>query len=109
MATRDKYRNIVIAISTTDSGAVDIRESTYGSFLIPAAFTGTAVTFKAATEFDGTYAVVSDSTGTSLTVTNLTINEWHPLPEGLMAFGHIKIIADSPGAERTITVLTKES
>ena len=109
MGTKVRSRDVVIASAAKDSAAIDISESTYGSFLIPATITGSAVTFKTSPTLGGTYLAVADSTGTTLTVTNITVNEWQPLPAGIMAFEFIKIVADAQAGPRILTVLTKES
>ena len=101
----------VIASSETDSTAVDIVDTASASFLIPAAFTGTSGTFKASATKDGTYAIVSDSTGTAVTVTSIATSsaEWYPVPDEVLTHGFFKIIGSSQGAERSITVISKES
>ncbi len=99
----------VIAISTTDSSVIDVVDTASASFLIPATFTGTSVTFKASATTDGTYTLVSDSSGAAVTVTNLTVNEWHPVPDEVLTHGFFKIVGSSQAAERTITILSKKS
>ena len=101
----------VIAISTTDSSAIEVVDTASASFLIPAAFTGTSVTFKASATKDGTYAIVSDSTGTAVTVTSIATSsaEWYPVPDEVLTHGFFKIIGSSQSGERSITIVSKES
>lgn len=58
-----------IASSATTSAAVDLGGTTLVGIQLPAAFTGTSLSFQAATSLAGTYQAVIDASGATLSKT----------------------------------------
>lgn len=58
-----------IAISTTTSGVIDLTQRDIVGLYIPAAFTGTAITFTASSDIAGTFGSVRDGAGNAISVT----------------------------------------
>lgn len=95
-----------IAISTTTSGAVNIRGYQRGGFVLPAAFTGSAVTFLVSV--DGvTYIVLNDTSNSAVSQT-VTAAKSYALPAAIFSFNFFKFVSgSSEAAARSIAVSLK--
>lgn len=89
----------------TVSNALAIGDFTIGGFILPAAFTGTAITFQVSVDGD-TFVALNDSSGAvSLTVAQ---GKGYALPASVMGFRWLKFVSgSSEGADRTIQVMLK--
>lgn len=105
--TQDKIdaEGCTIAISQTDSSEVDLRGMTLCGIHLPAAFTGTALTFKAATASGGTFQSVVDGAGAAVSKT-VAQGQYVKLdPADFAGIQFIKIVSgSSEAAERTLTL-----
>lgn len=109
--TRDKidFEDVVIASSGTTSGAVDLRGMTLCGFYMPAAFTGTTITFTAATAEAGTYLPVEDGDGASISKTVSASKYVKVDPADFAGIQFLKLVSgSSEGAERTITLAIRQ-
>ena len=89
----------------TVSNALPIEDFVTGGFILPATFTGTAITFQVSA--DGTtFVALNDSSGAvSLTVAQ---GKGYALPASVMGFRFLKFVSgSSEGADRTIQVVLK--
>ena len=101
---------IDISESTTVSLAVDLGSKMILGFQMPAAFTGTALTFQGATSLTGTYQSVKDGAGNAVSVT-VAQGEYialdPDLQTNLRALQFVKLVSGSAeAADRTIEILT---
>lgn len=97
---------LTIAISTTDTGAWDISGWITGGFILPSAFTGTAVSFKVSQTTTG-HQPLYDSTGTLISIT-AAANRAFPIPPEAAGFNSIIITSNaSESAARTINTWKK--
>lgn len=97
---------LTIASAGTDTGAWDISGWIAGGFVIPSAFTGTAVSFKASQTSSG-HQPLYDSTGTLISIP-VAANRSYPLPPEAAGFNSIIISSNgAEGAARTINTWKK--
>ena len=68
MHLRESFRTATIPINDTTSNAIPLRGKMVVGLRMPSAFTGTAITFTASEELDGTFAAVYDSDGNQVSV-----------------------------------------
>lgn len=96
-----------IAASGTTSNAVDLNGRTLCGIFVPAAFTGTALTFLASPD-GSTYVAVKDGAGNSV---SLTVAQGQYIPVDatkLRGVRFLKIVSGSTeGAERVLTLVTR--
>jgi FtsP/CotA-like multicopper oxidase with cupredoxin domain len=96
-----------IAASGTTSGAVNLHGLTAVGLHMPAAFTGTSVTFTAAPTETGTYQAVCEmgDSGSTYTVT-AAASKYIPLdPQVFAGVQHLKVVSgSSEAAERAIVI-----
>lgn len=99
--------SVVIASGQTSSGAVDLQGTTLVGIQLPATFTGTALTFTAATAIGGTYqAVYSSGSAYSVTVAQGKFIALDPSVFAGIRF--IKIVSgSSEGGARTLELATR--
>ena len=112
MVDKDDYRSMIdrnetvtIASSETDSTAIDCGGMVFTGFILPATFTGTAVTFKVSDD-NSTFYALKGSDGNDISYTVAQGNAYAVENAVLFAgWRWIKIISgSSEGAERTIKV-----
>jgi hypothetical protein len=102
--------NATIASGETVSGAIDVYPGRLYGFVLPAAFTGTAITFQVS-EDGSTYRALYDdgNTAVSITVTQarayaFKVDDFHCLHQ----WRYIKLVSGSAeGADRTIQLLVR--
>jgi len=86
----------------TVSNAVETHDYDKGGFILPATFTGTAMTFQVSRDGTNFVALNNDSGAISKTVAQ---GKAYALPAEIFAFGWFKFVSgSSEGADRTIGV-----
>lgn len=97
---------VVIESGQTKSRALAFRGAAQDGYIIPAAFTGTAVSFEVSA--DGiTFAPFHDTTNT-LVSQSVTVSTAYAFPLNLFPFAWVKIVSNaSEGADRTIQIAHK--
>lgn len=101
--------NTSIANGATESAAIALNGMALVGLFIPAAFTGTAISFEAATAVDGTYVPVKSTTsGTALSYTVAVSTYCAIDPKDLLGVNFLKIKSGSTeGGARTIVCSLK--
>lgn len=102
MEVSGQFANITatIAASGTKSGAVGFGSFSRGIFILPAAFTGTAMTFEVSTDGTNFFALNNDTGAISLTVAQ---GKGYALPAALAGASWFKFVSGSTeGSARTI-------
>ena len=98
---------IVVATSTTVSSECDLGGTMIVGIQTPATFTGTAITFQAATASGGTYNAVKDGAGSSVSVTVANGQYIAIDPTKLKGIRFIKLVSGSvEGADRILTIFS---
>lgn len=97
-------KTAVIAISESDSAEVDLGGYDLCGITMPAAFTGTAISFKVATASGGTFNVVHD--GGSLLSETASASKYIVLdPNQFKGVQYLKVVSNGTEvAERTLTL-----
>ncbi len=100
--------DVTIGASGTKTAAVDLGGFTLVGILLPATFTGTALTFEAAEALAGTYRVVKAVGGSSVSLTVAQNTYVAVDPTALQGVNFIKLVSGSTeGSARTITLILK--
>lgn len=77
---------------------------------MPAAFTGTSITFQVSADDGATYQALYDATGTAQVSVAVAASRSYDLPAELAAWDHFKIVSGSAeGAARALIVIGKRS
>lgn len=99
--------SVTIQSSDDTSSPCDVSSFSGGSFLIPAGFDGSNVTFEQA-DTDGVWGELLDSEGNAYTVP-VTADAWHSFPPGMIFDAHkIRIVSDATeSADRSIKLHLK--
>jgi hypothetical protein len=94
-----------IASGQTASAAIDLRDFMLAGITMPAAFTGTALTFQVATPSGGSYTTLEDENGDAYTLT-VEASKYYPVNVIHFVGGRfLKIVSGSAeGADRTLTL-----
>lgn len=104
----DVNETVSIASGQQTSDAVDTRGMVLVGVRMPAAFTGTALTFVSGESFAGTYQDVYNSAGTALSATVAASRTVIFNPTDLAGLQFIKLKSGSAeGADRTITLILR--
>lgn len=104
---KDGVRTAVISSGQTTSAVVDI--SGYSSVLmaLPAAMTGTTISFQVSDTRAGTFQSLYDSSNTLISI-SITASRTIALPFEVGMANFIKLVSgSSEGADRTITLICK--
>src|SRR5574343_182709 len=116
MATADEFPSnlrsvtatITVATSTTVSAAVDLAGCVLVGIQMPATFTGTALTFQAATTLTGTYQAVYGTGGSAVSYTVANSRFIAVDPAALMGVRFLKVVSGSAeGANRDIELIVR--
>ena len=106
-----EVKEVVIDNGETVSGEVDLEDYTAVAVMMPAAFTGTAITFQASDVSGGTFYEVTDGAGAAVSVVvsnEEIISITEAKKEALAPLRFIKLVSGSTeGAERTLKLLLK--
>lgn len=105
----DIYIPVVIASGATASAAVDIVGLSVCGFSLPAAFTGTAITFQTQIPQTTLWQVLYDSTNTAVGATVAQGRNYSLNPANFAAWRYVKIVSGSAeGADRTIYLACRQ-
>lgn len=97
----------VIANGTTTTPEIDLGGTEIVGIQMPAAFTGTTVTFLAATATGGTYQAVTDGTGSNISKTVAASKYIAIDPTLFRGIRYVEIVSGaSEGGARTLTVFS---
>ncbi len=98
---------IVVATSTTVSSAAFMKNGVAGAIIMPAALTGTAISFQVSID-DTVYTPLYDTSGSAISYT-VAASRVIPLNKEIFAsFPYIKIVSGSAeAANRTFTILIR--
>lgn len=101
--------SVVIANGATESGAITTGGQCLCGVLMPAAFTGTAITFEASSAVDGTYVPVYGSAGASVLSYVVGTSRYIAIdPKDFQGIEFLKIKSGSAeGAARTLVCSMK--
>jgi hypothetical protein len=108
--TQDKidFEGVTIASSGTESAAVDLRGMTLCGFYLPAALTGTAVSFKASID-NSTFVTVEDGFGNTVSKTVSASKAIILNPSDFAGIQYLKLVSNATeAAERTITLALRQ-
>lgn len=98
--------SVSISSAATDSTAIDISTTIAGGFIIPAAFTGTSVSYKASYTTTG-HQPLYDQYGSQVT-TPVAVNRAFPFPAEAAGFASLIIVSSaSESGARTIQTVRK--
>lgn len=96
-----------IASGGTTSGAFAVGAMAFLGLVVPAAFTGTSLTFTVAATLTGTYQPLYDDAGSQVSLT-VAQGRSYSLPVALSTWPFFKIVSGSAeGADRTLIVVGK--
>lgn len=97
---------ITIANGATDSSSIALGSYAQCGFILPAAFTGTAVSFKVSLD-NSTFTALYDSANALVSVT-VTQGRAYAFPISTFPFLFIKLVSNgAEGAARSITIASK--
>jgi len=100
--------NCTIANGGTTSGVVDLQGRGLVAFILPAAFTGTAITFQVSADGTNFYDCYN-SANSQMTCTVTQGRAYMLDPGDLVAVRFIKLVSNAAeGAERTITLIARD-
>lgn len=106
-----RTQTVTIANNGTVSTVLDLGAGTFLALLMPAAFTGTAITFQACLTRDGTFVAVKDDAGADVSIV-VAAARWVGLSSAnmakLAALRYLKLVSGSAeGGARSIEVVMK--
>lgn len=98
---------LTIASSGTVSGAIDTQGYTFFALVMPAAFTGTALTFQTSHD-NTTFQALYDTANNQVTLATVAASRNYDLPPELSAWRWWKIVSgSSEGASRSLIIVGK--
>ncbi len=104
-----EYHDVVISSSGTVSTAASLNDFTLCGFILPAAFTGAAVTFQGSVD-NVTFSTIYDSSDAAIGATVTQGRAYSLNLIDFLGYPYIKIVSGSAeGAERTIQLLSVRS
>lgn len=99
---------VTISNGTTTSGVIDLQGRGVVAIVIPAAFTGTAITFSMSPN-NVTFQTMYNSSNSALTTTVTQGRTYAVTPTDLIGARYLKIISNaSEGGDRLVTVISRE-
>jgi hypothetical protein len=101
-------KQVTIANGATTSGEVDLGQTSVVALLMPADFTGTAITFLSAEAAGGTFRTVTNADGTDYSV--VVAGGVHVAldPSALCGVRFLKLVSDAAeGGARTVILATR--
>lgn len=84
-----------IANGATTSGVIDMGGASMAGLIIPASFTGTAISFKISDTFGGTYVPLKNSAGTTVSFTVSSSSAIGFDPTDFAAFRYFQIVSNN--------------
>lgn len=101
--------NITIASGQTVSGGLDLQGLALTAIQMPAAFTGTAITFQGSFD-DSTYQAIYNTANSAYSITVSASRTYAINPADFAGFRYIKIVSNgAEGAARTIVVSSRDA
>ena len=101
-------RTPVISNGTTTSNAVDLLGQVLVQIQIPAAFTGTAISFQSSHD-DTTYQALYNDSNTQLSITVGAGRNYNIAPTDFAGCRYLKIVSNaSEGSDRSIRLILRE-
>ncbi len=91
--------------TTLTSSAVELHSGIAGNLFLPAAYTGSKVTFLGSVTRDGTFAAIRDEAGTLSSIVVVT-GSWHEMPSELFSMHSVKVVADTSQTAANNAVLS---
>ncbi len=108
MTATVRRATLTIASSGTESTALKITDQVAFGLQMPAAFTGTSITFLVSADNGATFQALYDSTGTTQVSMSVAASRSYDLPAELTAWDHVKIVSGSSEASaRSLIVIGK--
>ncbi len=100
------YMTATIASGQTKTGSIEISGAAFVGLVMPAAFTGTSITFEVSA--DGTtFQALYDEFNTQVSVT-VAASRTYDLPATLTTYGFMKVVSGSAeGADRSLVIALK--
>lgn len=111
MANPIKFTPVLIDVSesATTSEVINLENGSPCAIYLPAAFTGTAITFTCSPTIDGTYQTLYDSTDAAVGLTVTQGRNYKLSPADFIGVKFMKIVSnDTEVADRTITVAIRD-
>lgn len=103
------YNEVTIASGQTVSGAIDLQGLVLVQIIMPAAFTGTAITFQSSIN-DVTYQALYNSSNSQMSITVAASRNYNIAPVDFAGCRYLKLVSGSAeGAGRTIGLVTREA
>jgi len=100
---------VTIAQSGTTSGAIDLQGLVLCQIILPAAFTGTGITFSSSWD-DVTYQVLYNSSNAALSLTVTQGRNYNLAPQDFAGCRYLKVISgSSEAAARSVGLITREA
>lgn len=101
------YANVTIASGQTVSSAAKIMDANLLAIELPAAFTGTVLTFQVSA--DGvTYQVPYTSANAAVTIATVAQGRSYPLPTELLPWSYLKVVSGTAeGGARVLKIVKK--
>lgn len=97
-----------IAASATTSGEIDLSGTTLCGIFIPSGFQGTSITFQVAPESGGTFVVMKDGAGSTVTKTCAASQFLKIDPADFAGVQFMKIVSSATeSAERILTLAAR--
>lgn len=98
---------VTIANGATTSSALDLSTNGFVGFIMPAAFTGTAVTFTGSID-NSTFTALYNSDNSAFSITVSAARYYCLWPADFLGMRYVKIVSNATeGGARTITVITR--
>lgn len=105
----DCFTTVTIANSGTTSGEADLIGTSLCGIIMPAAFTGTSLTFQVSNASGGTYQTLYDSTNATISVAVTQGRSYSLNPTNFAAWRYIKVVSgSSEGAARDIILVSRQ-
>ena len=108
-AIKKVFLPVTIVVGQTDSGEIDLRNMTPVGIFAPADWDSTAITFKVAANYGGTYVVMDDGAGAAYS-RSLGVSKYIPLDPSIFAgIDAMKIVAGTTvaGADSILTLVAR--
>lgn len=99
-------QTVTIANAGTKSTSIDLVDAITAGIVLPAAFTGTTITFETSHD-DVTFQALTDKYGNAVTMT-VAQGKSYTLPDEVAPWPFVKLVSGSAeGGDRTIRVVNK--
>lgn len=98
---------VTIAINASTSSSLDLGANGFVGFIIPSAFTGTAVTFTGSID-DSTFTALYNADNSAFSITVSASRYYCLNPADFLGMRYVRLVSNgSEAAARTITVITR--